>query len=672
MLIKFHEFSGEERRLYEGIPFCLSIHQVINGAFEPLLASDGLCSLLGYSREELRALLQIDRNAGIHPDDYEKVKAIESYSILHPKEEYRSIHRFRKADGTYVWLSIRGSFKKMDDGTDLLFMHYTEITNETEIIMENEKDHIRIENLFNLILDTTSTAIFWKDKNRRFLGVNRAFLDYYGFSSEKELIGKNDEEMGWHTDPDPYKNDELNVIRYGIATHRVHGKCMAKGENRDIVASKSPVVVDGQIVGLVGTFDDVTKELQQQDKIYELNHELQDRLDEESILKKKAMEANKAKSEFLSRISHDIRTPLNGIIGMTYLARQQQNSERTEDCLDKIDTSSKFLLGLINDVLDMSKAESGRIELHPEPYPIEMFNTYFKSVIQPLCDGRNQKLIVQENMETDMVPVMDPLRINQIYFNLLSNAVKYSPEGSEITIRIHTQMVTSDKVGIESAIIDHGIGMSSKFLEHIYEPFSQENRHETSESRGTGLGLSIVKKLVDLNHGVIEVKSELNQGTEFDLHFVFDCISPEKIKKNSSVSQDRSDQFSSLAGKRILLCEDHPLNQEITRDILNEKNVKVVIAENGQVGLEKFVRSGAGFYDAILMDLRMPVMNGIEATEAIRSLGREDAKRIPIIALSADAFDEDVSKCLDAGMNGHLAKPIEPDVLFRTLQEYIK
>jgi signal transduction histidine kinase/CheY-like chemotaxis protein len=385
--------------------------------------------------------------------------------------------------------------------------------------------------------------------------------------------------------------------------------------------------------------------------------------------KRDAEAANAAKSDFLSRMSHDMRTPLNGIIGMTYIAGEQQNPPRTADCLAKIDTSSRFLLNLINDVLDMSKAESGKIELHAEPYSKEEFSQYIEAVVRPLCEEKNQSLTVEMEVPDGFIPVLDKLRMNQIVFNLLSNAVKYTREGGRIDCAVKAAILSDGRMDFRISVSDNGIGMSKKFQSVLFDPFTQEARDDNSEFRGSGLGLAITKRLVDLMGGTISVDSESGKGSTFTVEMTADCEcsqgSPEGIQPEDGGG------ISALAGKHILLCEDHPLNQEIARAILEEKNITVEIADDGQRGVSLFSRSPVGYYDAVLMDIRMPVMDGYEAARAIRSLARRDAGTVPIIAMTADAFADDVQKCLEAGMNGHVAKPVDPDALYRVLADNI-
>ena len=386
-----------------------------------------------------------------------------------------------------------------------------------------------------------------------------------------------------------------------------------------------------------------------------------------------ARAASRAKSDFLSRMSHDIRTPLNGIIGMTYLTQEMTLPEAAQSNLRKIATSSKFLLGLVNDILDMSKTERQEITLHPEPYPFEDFSAYLDAVIRPLCAEKRQEFRFEAEPIRGYVPVVDIMKLNQIYFNLLSNAVKYTPEGGTISLKIREELLTDDHIRFTLTVSDNGIGMSEEFQKSMFEPFTQENRNDASPSRGSGLGLAIVRRTVEAMGGTLRVRSRENEGSSFTVSIVSPCLKRAALEKKAAESAGAASaqDFSALAGKHILLCEDHPLNQEIARALLNEKGMLVQLAEDGQKGLDAFSKAPVGYYDCILMDLRMPVLDGYETTKAIRGLSRADAGTVPIVAMTADAFDDDVQKCFDAGMNGHIAKPIEPELMYAALQRLI-
>ncbi len=366
-----------------------------------------------------------------------------------------------------------------------------------------------------------------------------------------------------------------------------------------------------------------------------------------------------------------MRTPLNGIIGMTYLVEQADIPAEVRQNLEKIDTSSRFLLNLLNDLLDMTKAESGKITLHTEPYPKEEFCAYVDAVIRPLCESKNQQLTAEVIIPDGCVPKFDKLRINQIVFNLLSNAVKYTPEGGRIQYRAEAELLENGRLGMHIRVEDNGIGISEDFQRVLFDPFTQENRNDNSAQRGVGLGLAITKQLVELMNGTITVKSSMGKGSTFLVDMEVDCGKADEAAEKQ-VLPETEEQTAQLAGRHVLLCEDHPLNQEIAKALLEAKGITVELADDGERGVQAFGRSSVGYYDAILMDIRMPVMNGYEATEKIRALNRADAKTVPIIAMTADAFAEDVKKCLDRGMNGHIAKPIDPEAMYGMLAQAMK
>ncbi|MCH4158099.1 MAG: response regulator [Acidaminococcaceae bacterium] len=395
-------------------------------------------------------------------------------------------------------------------------------------------------------------------------------------------------------------------------------------------------------------------------------------LEEVRKAQRAAEQANNAKTEFLNRMSHDMRTPLNGIIGSVYLAKEKVISKETAAYLDDIDVSSKFLLSLINDTLDISKIESGTMELRPEPISIETIKAYLAAVVKPFIASSNQKFISEISMTPGYLVVTDRMRISRIFFNLLRNASKYTPEGGTIKLIVRYDLVPgTKKMAGHGEIIDNGIGMSKAFQKVMFEPFTQEHRQENKPGNGYGLGLPIVKRIVEAIHGKIRVESEPGKGTRIIIDTVHDCIS-EADNQAQQLQKAASVDDAKFKGKHILVCEDHPLNQKIIKALLQDKGMYVDLAEDGQRGLQQFIISPLYHYDAILMDIRMPLMDGYEATSQIRALPRGDAAVVPIIALSANAFEHDVAISHASGMNDHLSKPIEPNTLYATLAKYLK
>ncbi len=379
--------------------------------------------------------------------------------------------------------------------------------------------------------------------------------------------------------------------------------------------------------------------------------------------------ASTAKDRFFSNISHDMRTPLNAVLGFTMLAQAPGLSAAEKDSyLSKIESAGELLLALINDTLTLSKANSGKIQLHPEPCSTEDLGSSVLPPVAALAEQKGIHFIVDKSGYRKRTILIDRLNSEKIFLNLLTNAVKYTPTGGHIWASVRDEPANAKDADLVFTIRDDGIGMSKEFLKRLYEPFSQENR-PGYESNGTGLGLAIVKQLVDLMGGTISVTSTEGKGTEFivRLHFPESNAKSAPQKKPFALTEE-----SRLHGKKILLCEDNALNREIAIALLKNSGMDVRIAENGKIGVEIFSASAVNEFSAILMDLRMPVMNGLEAAQEIRALPRPDAKTIPIIAMTADAFDDDIQKCQAVGMNDHIAKPVDPVRLIQVLAQVIK
>ena len=382
-----------------------------------------------------------------------------------------------------------------------------------------------------------------------------------------------------------------------------------------------------------------------------------------------AENANKAKTEFLSNMSHDIRTPMNAIIGMTSLIRYDAgNKDKVIEYADKIDISSQHLLGIINDVLDMSKIEAGKTVFKYNDFSILNFIQEINTLFQSQIDEKKQTLtIIKENIRHEWVNG-DQVHLMQIFSNLLSNAVKYTQEGGKIQFLIEEcETKSSVYAKYRFLVSDNGMGMSADFKETIFDPFTRAESSMTNKIQGTGLGMAITRNLVKAMGGTIDLESELGQGSCFEVLIDMRIAEERTIALAAQEEIDEQDD-NILQGMRFLCAEDNELNAEILMELLKIEGAECIICENGERVLETFEQSAPGDYDMILMDVQMPVMNGYEATKAIRRSSHELAMTIPIIAMTANAFSEDIQHSLAAGMNAHVSKPIEMKVLEKTIR----
>ena len=392
-----------------------------------------------------------------------------------------------------------------------------------------------------------------------------------------------------------------------------------------------------------------------------------------TALKKAAKEANRAnlaKSEFLSHMSHDLRTPLNGILGM--LERAEESPDITEElqvCLSNIRSASQHLTALINDVLDMGRLESSGDSPEAKQFDLRAVMDTCCSIIRSSAKQHNLNFTYRSNGLQHPYLMGCDLYLRKVLINVLGNAVKFTEEGGDVTFETEEISCDGETASFRFIISDTGIGMNEGYLEHIFEPFWRENNNGHTYHEGTGLGMSIVKKLIDKMGGTIDIYSKVNEGSRFTI------VLPFEVCLNAFAAPDDSEKPlppSSLKGMTILLCDDNMLNRNIAERLLKKAEADVLIACNGEEAVQTFEHSDIGSIDVILMDVMMPVMDGLEATKKIRSLDRPDAKNIPIISMTANAFEEDIQKSLAAGMNEHLSKPINGKLLVSTLMKYKK
>nr|WP_256444066.1 ATP-binding protein [Blautia sp. MSJ-19] len=408
------------------------------------------------------------------------------------------------------------------------------------------------------------------------------------------------------------------------------------------------VLSDGSIESVIFVVQNIDeqkrRELEYQNQILETAEE--------------ARRANAAKTEFLRRMSHDIRTPINGVIGMLNIGDYYpEDMEKQKECREKIRGAAMFLFELVNDVLDMSKMESGEIELEQVSFDLRDMLREVSSLIEVQAVERGITFVYHPEEGQHWNLIGSPLHLRQILLNIAGNSVKYNRENGSLSLSCREVSSGEEYALFEFRCADTGKGMSKEFQTHMFEPFSQEENGARTTLGGTGLGLSIVKKLVEKMNGEIDVVSEEGKGTTFTINL------PLKIDAQAVKTKEKPEnegQETSIAGTRILLVEDNELNMEIAEFLLEEKETVITKAWNGQEAVEIFKNAPTGSFDMILMDIMMPVLDGLSACRKIRAMDRADAGEIPIIAMTANAFDEDRKRSREAGMNGHLAKPLDP------------
>ena len=405
--------------------------------------------------------------------------------------------------------------------------------------------------------------------------------------------------------------------------------------------------------------------------IYKLLNGITQRIVERERLEAELMaaeESNQAKSRFMATMSHEMRTPLNAVIGLNELALKDDSlTPQTRDRLEKVEISAHHLLDMINDVLDMNHIESGEMVLKAEAFsPADLLNLV-NVLARMMCEEKGLVYRHEVVGELEGACIGDSLRLRQVLLSILSNASKYTPEGGSVRFVAEQLPREGDRCVLRFTVSDTGVGIDEAFMPKLFDSFAQEDANAINRSTGSGIGLALTKRLVDMMDGDIAVASRKGEGSTFTVTVRLGTLDVAEASEAVGKAQEER----SLAGKHMLIVEDVDLNADLLADLLELEDVTSERAENGRVAVDAFSQAPPGHFDAILMDLRMPVMDGLEATRAIRALPREDAKAVPIVALTANAFEEDVRQSLDAGMNAHLAKPVDTDQLYDTLRALV-
>ncbi|MBR1633724.1 MAG: response regulator [Lachnospiraceae bacterium] len=627
-------YTDTERNFIENLPVPLIVSQYYDGFYHIIALSKAMQELMRWSDAKWESLIFMD----IPKELTAKVKGKEV------RLEGNAFH-VERADSLLWYVTFSDTVKQ-----------------KKRFSLQSSRFNFR-RGMFDRILDTTQDCVFWKDKDRRFVGVNKAFLNAYGLDSADVLIGKTDEDMGWHPDPEPFKKDELEVLA-GKSTRLVRGQCVIRGRTREILASKSPLYEGDKIVGLVGSFIDVTDQVEQDKE----NEKL---VEEREIALLEAEQAKDTMSQFIMRASHEMRTPLNAILGFTQLAEGVRDPDVLTDYMQKIKVSGNILADLVNDILDIRKMEDGSMQLNPKPMVLTDLLRDLGNMVGILAQSKKLNFVMEIGEMPHEFVLCDKVRLQQVMMNLLNNAVKFTDEGGTVSLRVNEQSVREGLSEYIFVVQDDGCGMGPEFIERIFQPFAQENRDVAKYGVGTGLGLNITKRVVDMMHGTIEVESVENFGSMFTVRLPLTLSDDQEYHSIVGETELEADSAYSIAGKRLLVVEDNLINQEVIRGMLEVEELLCDVADDGDMALEMFGDSAPGYYEAVLMDIHLPGMNGYEVTRKLRDMHRPDAKTIPILAMSAEVVDEVVRESRASGMNDYLPKPIDMKRLKQILQTYL-
>ncbi len=642
-------------------PFAFYIVKAAPAAPYILQASNEFCHLLGYTLPVFYQQYERNDMFFIHPEDSTALQRMTQDIFRRPGIELHLSLRLRKANANFLSVFCWARAQILADGSYLGYFFFKEqatILQEAHLLhLYKDLQHEVAE--YDMLLESTGVGIIKLSltKKLQILWCNEAVYRMTGCTKEQyATLYHNKLENYFLAKGRPdILTKQLDILHTALNNHQprfaLHFELPADTTVlwvQGVATFTDFDAINRTPASLYLVFTDITENIHIQDSLRQAKQE--------------ADQANNAKSTFLSSISHDLRTPLNGILGFTEIALKEDDPHKKQLYLQKIKVSADLLASLVNDTLELSRIESGKMTLDLDLVTSgELLDSILQS-IQPFANQKNITLLTDIAGIPQETLRADKLKLQKILLNLLSNAIKYTPAGGHVSLSVKILDPALGKRTRRILVQDDGIGMHPDFLQRLYEPFSQECRPESCKIQGTGLGLAIVKRIVDLMEGTIQVESIPNRGTTFTIDLPIETVQAEP-----SASIPSGPVPGILPGKKLLLCEDNQINAEIAKILLQENGLIVDWAKDGQEGLARFKKSTPYHYAAILMDIRMPILDGYAATAAIRSLKREDAPGIPIIAMTADAFEEDIRRAKSLGMDGYITKPININKLLATL-----
>ncbi len=655
-----------------------------DGEEKLIYANQSLIKMYGCENlEEFQELTGYVFPGLVHPDDLEEAEQSIKQQIFAGNNNLDYIeYRIIRKDGSIRWIEDYGHFVHTDSYGDIFYVFVEDATEKKNKAIDDARTvrlaQERLEALkhetatLKLMHEILQAGMWTMEFDRR-----GEITNVYWSQEFRAIIGYQDEQdfpnvlSSWTDLIHPQDRDQVLEEYYAVMKDDtgqnlcdVEYRLLTKDQEYRWFRTTGKIFrrEDGTPITYVGMFIDITQRKDADEMIMTQHQFLEEALIE-------AQEASQAKTDFLNNMSHDIRTPMNAIIGFTNLALTHlDNRELVQDYLNKIAASSGNLLNLVNDVLDMGRIESGKVVIEEQPCSLSQILLDLQNTIQADLQVKNLHFRLDDHALIHPYIICDQSHLNQVLLNVLGNALKFTPAGGSVSLTITEQ--PGDKVNTaiyRFCIRDTGIGMEPEFLEHIFEPFERERTSTISGMQGAGLGLPITRNLTELMNGQITAESQKGCGSTFTFTFPFYFTQAAEHQDAPEISGAWD-----FRGRYLLLVEDNELNQEIALSILEDEGCIVDVASNGAEAVEMVRRSADNPYDLILMDIQMPVMDGIEATKAIRALENPDLSRLPIVAVTANALEEDRQRTLSAGMNAHLGKPIDVDKLFSTLQNILQ